>query len=116
MLNIHLAIRFFIELAVLIFIGFWGFTIDGNVLIKGLAGIGGPLAIALLWGAFIAPKATNSINSLGKIMIEAAIFLLGIYVVYARFGKMAALILTVVMVLNSSYVHFKTTFFKKSNL
>ena len=116
MLNIHLAIRFFMELAVLIFIGYWGFTINGNALIKGLAGIGGPLAIALLWGAFVAPKAIYSINSLGKIMIEAAIFLLGIYAVYARFGKMAALILTVVMVLNSSCVHFKTTFFKKSNL
>ena len=112
MLNIHLAIRFFMELAVLIFIGYWGFTIDGNILTKGLVGIGGPLVIALLWGAFVAPKATYSINSLGKIMIEVAIFLLGIYTVYARFGKMAALLLAIMMVVNSSYVHFKTTFQK----
>ena len=100
------------ELAVLLFIGYWGFTIDGNMLGKGLAGIGVPLVIAVLWSAFVAPKATYSISALGKIAIEAAIFLLGIYAVYACFGKMAALLLAIMMVVNSSYVHFKTTFQK----
>ena len=102
MLSIHLAIRFFIELAVLIFIGYWGFTIDGNWLMKGVLGIGCPLIVAGIWGLFVAPKAIYSLPSPGKIGIEAIIFLFGVYAVYACYGLMAASLLGVITV---SYTH-----------
>ena len=113
MLSIHLAIRFFIELAVLIFIGYWGFTVDGNWLMKGILGIGFPLIVAIIWGLFVAPKAMYSISASGKIGIEAIIFLFGMYVVYARYGQMAAAILACIMVINSSYVHLKINLLQK---
>lgn len=116
MLSIQLAIRFFIELAVLIFIGYWGFTMDGHWLMKGAVGIGGPLLLAVLWGLFVAPKAMFSISVLGKIGIEAFIFLLGIWAVYSRFGQMPAVVLAIMMLLNSSYVHLKTNSSQKIHL
>ena len=116
MLIINLGIRFLIELAVLIFIGIWGFTIDGSILLKGAVGIGGPLIVAILWGLFVAPKAIFSIPFPWKIGVELVIFLFGIWAVYSRFELLAAFVLAAMMMLNSSYVHYKINFSQKSNL
>jgi len=42
---------------------------------------------------------------MGKIGIEAIVFLLGVLAVYRRFGKITATLLAVIKVLNSTYVH-----------
>ena len=117
MLAINLAIRFLIELAVLMFIGVWGFTMDGPPLfLKGVIGIGCPLIVAVLWGLFVAPKAPFSIPIPLKMGIELIIFLFGIWVVYSLFDQLAAFILAAMMVLNSSYVHYKINFSQKRTL
>ena len=50
-----LALRFLLELAALGALAYWGFReFDGAAAI--LIGIGAPLAAAVLWGVFVAPK------------------------------------------------------------
>jgi Protein of unknown function (DUF2568) len=50
-----LALRFLLELAALGALAYWGFhEFDGATGI--LVGIGAPLAAALVWGTFVAPK------------------------------------------------------------
>jgi hypothetical protein len=50
-----LALRFLLELAALGALAYWGFhEFDGATAI--LSGIGAPLAAAIVWGIFVAPK------------------------------------------------------------
>ena len=49
--SLALLVRFLLELAALAAVGWWGFEV--NVLL----GLGAPLLVAVVWGAFISPKA-----------------------------------------------------------
>jgi Protein of unknown function (DUF2568) len=50
-----LALRFLLELAALGALAYWGFhEFDGATAV--LLGVGAPLAAAVLWGIFVAPK------------------------------------------------------------
>jgi hypothetical protein len=50
-----LTLRFLLEICALITAAAWGFSHDGWAA-KLLLGLGAPAAIAVLWGAFVAPK------------------------------------------------------------
>jgi hypothetical protein len=50
--SLVLLIRFLLELCLLAALGYWGFETGGWAL-----GLGAPLAAAVVWGMFIAPKA-----------------------------------------------------------
>lgn len=51
----NLALRFVLELAALVAVGYWGFTAFPDWLMKLLAGIGLPLVMAAAWGIFRVP-------------------------------------------------------------
>ena len=52
-----LAVRFGLELAALIALGYWGFKTSDGTLTKILLGVGTPIVAAVLWGLFVSPKA-----------------------------------------------------------
>lgn len=51
----NLALRFLLELAALVAVGYWGFTSFPDWPMKLLAGIGLPLVMAAAWGIFRVP-------------------------------------------------------------
>ena len=51
-------LRFVLELAALTALGYWGFAEHEGVL-QWLLGLGAPLLAAVVWGAFVAPKASR---------------------------------------------------------
>ena len=53
----NLALRFLLELCALAAFGYWGFRTGGNLFAKLALGIGVPLLVVVLWGAFVAPNA-----------------------------------------------------------
>ena len=69
-------LTFFLELAMLIALGYWGFYGDKSVLAKWLLGIGLPLLAAVLWGIFLAPKATHRLGSTSGNLLSLILFLL----------------------------------------
>lgn len=50
------ALMFFLELGVLISVGYWGFTVSSNLAVKLLAGLGGPAIFIAIWAVFGAAK------------------------------------------------------------
>jgi hypothetical protein len=54
--NANLALRFLLELAGIVALGWWGLHIAGG-LIGIILGIGAPVALIAVWSLFIAPKA-----------------------------------------------------------
>jgi uncharacterized protein DUF2568 len=62
-------LAFFLELAALAFLCWWGFA-TGSVAL----GIGAPLAAAVVWGLFAAPRARFSLPRIGVLAVKVLVF------------------------------------------
>jgi Protein of unknown function (DUF2568) len=70
----NLALRFLLELCALGALGYWGYQTGSGLLAKiGLA-IGAPLLAAVVWGAFIAPKASVPVPVWLWLALQVVIF------------------------------------------
>jgi hypothetical protein len=75
MRHANLALRFALELSALGALAYWGFTRDAAWPVRLLLGTGAPLAAALLWGTFVAPKARQRLPDPWRLLPEASVFL-----------------------------------------
>ena len=65
---LNLGLRFVLELGMLVALGIWGFS--QNVVL----GIAAPLAAAVVWGLWIAPKATRRLRDPARLGLELLLF------------------------------------------
>jgi hypothetical protein len=72
--TLNLLIRFLLELCILLIFGYWGFKTGNQGVSKALLGIGVPLASAIIWGAFLAPKAAWRLSQPWLTLLEVTIF------------------------------------------
>jgi hypothetical protein len=68
------ACAFLLEMAVLLTLGWWGATRGTSVAIALSLGSGAPLAAALVWGLFAAPKARIRLPMAGVLAVKALVF------------------------------------------
>ena len=66
-------VRFLLELCAVAAAGYWGFGIAGGVL-AWLLGLAAPILIIMLWGAFVAPKASRRLPDPPRLVLELWIF------------------------------------------
>lgn len=71
---LNYTIRFVLELCALAALGYWGFTTGEDWAMKFLQGLGAPLLAAVIWGAFVAPKARRRAHEPWRLLIEIAVF------------------------------------------
>ncbi len=64
----NLGLRFACELAALVAVGWWGWIVS-PVLVVAL-----PLLVAVVWGAFVAPRARRRLPDPGRFALEIVIF------------------------------------------
>jgi hypothetical protein len=83
---LNLAVRFLLELCMLAAVGYWGFKTQAGWLLKILLGIGLPVLIAVLWGAFLAPKATHPLSGVSFLTLELILLASGSVALFAS-GK-----------------------------
>ena len=69
----NLVLRFALELAALAALGYWG-SQTGPLPVAILLAIGAPLAAAVLWGLFVAPKAGRRLRGARRLMVEIPTF------------------------------------------
>ena len=95
---INLALRFFLELAALAALGWYGAHIGETTLAKVALGGGLPLVAAVLWGLFAAPKSTFDVPLAG-VAVQVLVFGGGALALVAihRHGLAAAFALVVVL-------------------
>ena len=98
--SINLGVRFLLELCMLAAVGYWGFKTGSNWFLKIILGIGGPVLIAVIWGMFVAPKATYPLHGFVLLAMEAILFGLGVVVLYATGKHSLAWSFAVVVVVN----------------
>lgn len=99
--NLNLAVRFLLELCLLAAVGYWGFKTQSAWLWKVLLGLGLPLLIAILWGTFLAPRATHHLSGLPFYALELTLFALGALALFAADRPALGWIYGIVLVVNT---------------
>lgn len=70
----NLAVAFLLELCALAALGYWGFHVGSGTLARVGLGIGVPLLTAVVWGLFIAPRATVTVPAPVNMSLRILVF------------------------------------------
>lgn len=104
--KINLALSFFIELLMLAAFSYWGFHGEKSVLIKWFLGIGLPLAVAVLWGLYLAPKAKRRVKIMAGIILSLGLFLGSAIALYQAGHTILAIPFAILAIINRALSFF----------
>jgi hypothetical protein len=96
--------RFLLEMAMLASLAYWGFHDRGGVE-QWLLGLGAPLLVALVWGAFMAPKAWRRARDPVRLPLELVLFGSGVAALAAAGSRGLAIVFGALVL-----VHLALTF------
>ncbi|MBE2272330.1 MAG: YrdB family protein [Anaerolinea sp.] len=99
MTALNLGLRFLLELGLLAALGYWGFQANGGIL-RWAASIGAPLAVAVIWGLWIAPRANHRLADPLRLMVEVILFLLGVCALWFAGQQRAAVVFGILVLIN----------------
>ncbi|MFG3525858.1 YrdB family protein [Streptomyces sp. NPDC047917] len=94
-------LAFVVELAALAALARWGFATGDGVAGRLLLGVGTPVAAAVVWGMFAAPRARFRPPLVGVLLVKAVVLGGGVYAVHAVGDSVAAVCFGVVVVVNT---------------
>ena len=97
---LNLTVRFLLELCMLAAVGYWGFKTQSSWLMKILLGIGLPVLIAVLWGTFLAPRATHPLRGASFLLLELVLFASGAVGLFASGKQALGWTYTIVLIVN----------------
>jgi hypothetical protein len=80
----NLVLRFLLELAALGAFAYWGATSRAPAGVRVALAVIAPLAIAVLWGAFISPKARFSTGRIGQAGLGLVVFIAAAAALFVR--------------------------------
>ncbi|MFB9326697.1 YrdB family protein [Paenibacillus aurantiacus] len=72
--GLFLGVIFLCELAALAAYGYWGFKLPAPLLVKGAVMLGLPIAVAVVWGLFLAPKAEYPVPAGVRLLMKTLVF------------------------------------------
>ena len=99
------AVRFFVELAALAAVGYWGFHDHSSWALKLTLGVGGPTLIATAWGIWMAPRSTRRASEGIRALLEIVIFAVATAALAASTRAPLAIIFAVVASVNAVLDH-----------
>lgn len=70
--SLNLALRFLLEMAALVALGWWGWQAGTSPWTRALLAAGGPLAAAIAWGLFAAPRAAYDLPA-ARLAVQVAV-------------------------------------------
>jgi hypothetical protein len=92
-------LRFLLELAVLTALAYWGFAEFGGVA-QWIIGVGAPLLVAVVWGAFVAPRASRPTVDPVRLLLEVAVFASGVAALFAARSTALAVVFATLVVMH----------------
>jgi hypothetical protein len=97
-------LRFLVELGMLAALAYWGFT-EHDGAVQWLLGVGAPLVVAVVWGVFVAPKASRPTVDPVRLLLEVVLFGSGIAALIGADRTALALVFAALV-----FVHLGLTF------
>ena len=104
--GMNLAIRFLLELCVLISVGYWGFKTGSGLFLRLVLGIGMPLLIAVIWAMFGAPKSAFRLQGPLMLMLEIIVFGSGVAALFLTKNTILASVFAAIIVVNRVLMFF----------
>lgn len=98
--NLNLALAFSLELFMLYAIGYWGFKLKQDTLIRWATGIGFPLLIAMIWGILLSPKSIVASPFAIKMTGKFILFVIAALLLYNAGRQQMAIVFIVTVVIN----------------
>lgn len=96
----NLAVRFLLEVCVLVALAYWGFRTGQSPILKLSLGIGAPVFIAIIWGMFGSPQAQIPVSNMVRFLLELGIFLLAVIALIHTGRHIVAAIFAMLIVVN----------------
>ena len=103
--NANLALAFFLELGVLLALGYWGLQTGPTTIAKIGLGIGIPAVAVVVWGLFGAPKAVWHLNGPWRLILEVVWFGSAAVALFAAGQRVLGVAFALVFVLNYSLTY-----------
>jgi Protein of unknown function (DUF2568) len=97
----NLAVKFALELAALAALAVWGASLPGSSA-SVLVAIAAPLAMAIVWGTWCAPRARRRLPMPSRAIVELTIFALAVVALAAAGHVIWAIVLAAVVALNAA--------------
>jgi hypothetical protein len=101
----NLALRFLLELCALVALAYWGFETGSGAIAKFALGISAPLVAAVVWGAFVAPRAPVKPPGVVILLLEVLVFGSAAAALVVTGDRTLALAFAVVVVINAILMH-----------
>jgi Protein of unknown function (DUF2568) len=95
------ALAFLLELAMLAGLAWWGASLHASLLTRVLLAVAAPLAAAVVWGLFAAPRSHFRMPAAGVLVVKAVVFVVTAIAVYAAGLHVLAIVVGVVAFLNA---------------
>ncbi len=97
---LNLALRFLLELCMLAALAYWGYHIGDSLLMKLVLALGAPLVAAVVWGAFIAPRAWRRLTDPARLLLELVLWVAAALALAAAGQPTLAVLFAVVVAAN----------------
>ena len=95
------ALAFLLELAMLAGLAWWGASLNASLVTRVLLAVAAPLAAAVAWGLFAAPRARFRMSVAGVLVVKAAVFVVTALAVSAAGLPILAIVGAVIAFLNA---------------
>lgn len=93
---LNLALRFLLELCALAALAEWGWQASDPPVAKFLLAVAAPLVAAVVWGAWVAPRAARRLPDPARLGVEALVFAAAVIGLFASEHPTLAIALAVV--------------------
>lgn len=102
--TLNVLLSFFLEVAMLGAFGYWGYHAVENPSLRWLVAVAVPLAVALLWGLFLAPRAVKRVGSTLGITVTVLLFYLAALALMSTGHSTLGIAMMVLAAINRSFV------------
>jgi hypothetical protein len=99
-----LALRFALELALLVFVAIWAASLDASGFVRLVVAVAAPVIIALVWGRWVAPRAPQRLGDPERFLLEVVLFVIGGVAASANWSIVGGVLFTVLAIANALVV------------
>jgi len=100
MRSLNLVFRFVLEMLVLVVLFLLGVSISESLLFQVVLGLGMPAIVILVWGLFVAPKASRRLPDPARLVLEVVVWSLGALGLVLVAGLLPALLFGAAVAIN----------------
>jgi len=103
--SLNLALAFILELCILAAFAYFGFTSASQLPLQIVLAIGLPVVVGVIWGIWLAPRSSRRLKEPWLLIAKIVLFALATVALYVAGQTLAALILGVLFLVNTTLLY-----------